>query len=236
VIAGGVTAPKRKRRPRWGVVLATVGAVVVVSLLTGGFSRLLRSSSSDGLPKYAGFRPVYGTAFFTLDETIGTSLSKATVTTDAVGKVIHIVFSADSTTASVDMITDGATAYTWSPESNGWVHDNFTAPEAFDAVVKMTRVSIFDDWVPEVARQYVDVFSKGDRLLDGQPVTRYELHINLDDFKRAQPQAFASWSAGWGKYGADAGILRLVLSVDKTGTVGRSRRGPISIPIAVPTR
>jgi hypothetical protein len=200
-------------------VLACVGAVVVVSLLTGGFSRLLKSSSTDELPKYAGFRPVYGTAVFAVDETVGTALSKATVTTDAEGKVIHMVFSADSTTASVDMITDGVTAYAWSPKNNRWVHDNFTAPEAFDAIVKMTRVSIFDDWVPEVARQYADVFSKDDRLVDGQAVIRYELHIHVDDFKRAQPQAFAAWSAGWGKYVGDAGILRLVLSVDKFGTV-----------------
>jgi hypothetical protein len=214
----GARAPQRKRGPRWGVVLASVGAVVVVSLLTGGISRLLKSNT-DELPTYAGFRPVYGTAVFTVDETIGTSRSKATVTTDAAGKVIHMVFSADSTSASVDMITDGATAYAWSPQSNGWIHDNFTAPDAFDAIVKMTRVSIFNDWVPETARQYVDVFSKDDRLIDGQPMTRYELHIHVDDFKRAQPQAFATWSAGWGKYGGDAGTLRLVLSVDKTGTV-----------------
>ena len=70
-----------------------------------------------------------------------------------------------------------------------------------------------------VARQYVDVLSKDDRLAEGQPVTRYELHIHVDEFKRAQPQAFATWSAGFGKYAGDAAILRLVLSVDKNGTV-----------------
>ena len=120
------------------------------------------------------------------------------------------------------MITDGATAYTWSPKSNHWVHDNFTAPEAFDAVVKMTRVSTFDDWVPDVARQYVDVLSKDDRLVDGQPVTRYELHIHVDEFKRAQPQAFAIVVRGLGKYGGDASHLAI-------GALGRQDRHCLAV-------
>jgi hypothetical protein len=218
-LPGSPIRPARppKRRNGWRIALACVGGLILVSAIGGAVN--MANGTTEELPTFVGFRPVYGTSVFAMNETYQGSTSKVTVTSGSDTDVIHMEFSDDSSTPSVDIITDGATAYVHTPASGQWVHDNFSAGDAFGVIAAMTKVSTFDDWVPDAMRPFVEVTSKSDRVLDGKTLQRYELVVHESDMKTANPVAYKAWTDRTGTAREAADNTRLVLWVDDDGVV-----------------
>ena len=219
MIPATVVATPRKR-VSWRRVLV---GVVVLGAVGAAASGVLRKPASYELPTYLlVLRPVYGTVVVSIDETVGTEVTKATITTNNAASVLHMVSSADSTTPSVDMITDGVTLFGKTPATGGWVRTQYDQPEIFRSMAALATVFVFEDVVPEVARPFVAVRSKQDRVLDGTKVTRYELVIDEKKFAKEQPASYTAWAAKWTPDGNIAGRAdrsRMVLWLDSDGVV-----------------
>jgi len=199
------------------IALGCVTGLIVASAVGGAIN--MAKGPSEELPTFVGAHPVYGTSVFAMDETYQGSTSKVTVTGGSDSDVIHMVFSDDSTTPSVDIITDGSTAFVHTPASEQWVHDNFSAGDAFDVIAAMTKVSTFDDWVPDAMRPFVEVSSKSDGELDGKSLQKYELVVHEADMKTGNPAVYKAWTVRTGTDREDVDDTRLVLWVDGDGVV-----------------
>jgi hypothetical protein len=209
---------RRARLRRW---LAALVAAALLAGLGTLFYVANRDSGRSALPRFASAEvPDYGTIVFDAYVSQNKAATLMTVTTNREASVIDIVTRSDATGLQpVEVITDGRTQYVnEAPESNGeWVRADLDVP-AWEKVRAGYTLHTFETWIPEFVRRFTTVLNKGPDTVAGRDVTRYELALDVNGARGADPAAYAVWELP-----LDASVegarYRVVLWVDDAGVV-----------------
>jgi hypothetical protein len=222
-VPGGMAAVHRaslqnrtRRRP---LLHRIVRSVVVLALIAGivgaGYIFVQGFRDARALPAFDTERPAYGTVVLTYEETAETgAISTGTVTASGDPSVFEIR-SDPGAAEPIHMTSDGTTII---DQTDAEWSTYAVTPESVRAIESLTRLPMFEDYVPDVIRPFVSVADKSDVVVEGVGMERIELHIDHDDFAAADPVAAATWEVFIGLENDErTSRTRLVITVDELG-------------------
>lgn len=222
---------RRGPRRRWPARVVRLGiAVVTLASIVGGLfvvSRINAALSTPDVPVFDAVRPPYGTVTVTGEGQDGAGHYSFEATTNEDGTAFSLAGTFDGEAYDVVGTPDGTFLRT---ARGSWVRlDGVQDADVrryldrtHDAVGGI-RVPIYTDFVPMAARPYVEVSDERDVVLDGRPLRRIELIVDVADFQRFNAPAFQRWAAWLDADVTDPAVdhVRLVLTVDPSGVVWR---------------
>ena len=197
-VPGGMAAVHRaslqnrtRRRP---LLHRIVRSVVVLALIAGivgaGYIFVQGFRDARALPAFDTERPAYGTVVITYEETAESGATSTGTVTASGDPSVFEIRSDPGAAEPIHMTSDGTTII---DQTDAEWSTYAVTPESIRAIESLTRLPMFEDYVPDVIRPFVSVADKSDVVVDGVGMERIELHIDHDDFAAADPVAAATW-------------------------------------------